>query len=241
MSNKELFKIAQDTAYDAGSFLRDLKSSEKKIYSEEGKDIKLEIDRLTEERIKSSLSQTSLPILGEEFGGEEIADGKTMWVIDPLDGTSNYFRNLDQCCVSIALLNGMQGEIGVIYNFNTNEMFCALRGHGAYLNDEKIRVSDVRERSKGYLTTGFPSSKSIDPDQEFLSFLEEWRKVRMFGSAAISCAYVASGKCDFYSETGVYLWDFAAGLCLISEAGGITKYQKYDESRYFVEFSNGLL
>ena len=164
-----------------------------------------------------------------------------MWVIDPLDGTSNYFRNLDQCCVSIALLNGMQGEIGVIYNFNTDEMFCALRGHGAYLNDEQICVSDVSERSKGYLTTGFPSSKSIDPDQEFLSFLEEWRKVRMFGSAAISCAYVASGKCDLYSETGVYLWDFAAGLCLISEAGGTTKYQKYDDNRYFVEFSNGLL
>ena len=178
----------------------------------------MEIDRLTEERIKSSLSKTRLPILGEEFGGEEVADGKTMWVIDPLDGTSNYFRNLDQCCVSIALLNGMQGEIGVIYNFNTDEMFCALRGHGAYLNDEQISVSDVSERSKGYLTTGFPSSKSIDPDQEFLSFLEEWRKVRMFGSAAISCAYVASGKCDLYSETGVYLWDFAAGLCLISEA-----------------------
>ena len=75
----------------------------------------------------------------------------------------------------------------------------------------------------------------------FLNGLVGWKKVRMFGSAALSCAYVASGKCDYYSEKGVYLWDFAAGICLVKEAGGYAEYSLIDEDRYEVVFSNGLL
>ena len=75
----------------------------------------------------------------------------------------------------------------------------------------------------------------------FLDNLKEWKKIRMFGSAALSCAYVASGKCDFYAEKGVYLWDFAAGICLIEEAGGRAEYKSLDNQRYSVRFSNNLL
>ena len=76
---------------------------------------------------------------------------------------------------------------------------------------------------------------------EYLEGLKEWKKIRKFGSAALSCAYVASGKCDFYAEKGVYLWDFAAGICLVQEAGGDVKYNLLDDQRYSVKFSNNLL
>ena len=229
MNLKENLSIAKEIAREAGDFLLDNKNKTKQIFSEEGRDIKLEIDRATETRIKKSLKDTGIPVLGEEFGGNSISENSYLWVIDPLDGTSNYFRGLDQCCVSIALLKGTEGLIGVIYNFNTDEMFESAKGMGAFLNGQKIKVSDVDKREKGYLTTGFPSSKEMKVNEEFISLLKEFKKVRMFGSAALSCAYIASGKCDFYTEKGVYIWDFAAGSYLIDEAGGsVNKFDHYD-------------
>ena len=91
--------------------------------------------------------------LGEEFGGG--TSNSIRWVIDPLDGTANYFRGLDQCCVSIALMNGSDALIGIIHNFNTNEIYSAVKGHGAFLNDTKISVSRIASRNKASLTTGF--------------------------------------------------------------------------------------
>ena len=100
--------IAKSAARAAGNFLLENKNKNKKIFSEQGRDIKLEIDRLTEEKITKELKKTGIPILGEEFGGGSVSDNSYLWVIDPLDGTSNYFRELDQSCVSIALLNGTE-------------------------------------------------------------------------------------------------------------------------------------
>ena len=120
-------------------------------------------------------------------------------------------------------------------------MYTAVKGEGAFLNDVKISVSDITQKSKASITTGFPASESVESSTNFLNGLVGWKKVRMFGSAALSCAYVASGKCDYYSEKGVYLWDFAAGICLVKEAGGYAEYSLIDEDRYEVVFSNGLL
>ena len=131
--------------------------------------------------------------------------------------------------------------IGIIFNFNTNEMFHGLKGDGSYLNNIKIKVSKINDKAKASLTTGFPSSEDIDTSTTFIDFLKDWKKIRMFGSAALSCAYVASGRCDFYTEKGVHLWDFAAGICLVSEAGGSVNYAKIDNERYNVQFSNGYL
>ncbi len=204
-----------------------------------GRDIKLEIDQTTEKLIRKDLKETNINILGEEFGGK-IING-LQWVIDPLDGTANYFRGLDQCCVSIALLDGSDSLIGIIYNFNTDEIFSAVKGHGAFLNDLPIKVSNITEKNKASLTTGFPASESLESSMKFLEGLKEWKKIRMFGSAALSCAYVASGRCDYYAEKGVYLWDFAAGICLVQEAGGNVKYDSLDDQRYSVRFSNSHL
>ena len=235
----ELQDLAINSAKQAGDFLNDSKSEKKAVYKEEGRDIKLIIDQDTEKLIRSSLQKTDISILGEEYGGK-MSDEK-YWVIDPIDGTANYFRGLNECCVSIALMEGDEALIGVIYNFNNDQMYTAIKDNGAFLNNTKISVSDIALKSKASITTGFPASETIESSMDFLENLKDWKKVRMFGSAALSCAYVASGKCDYYAEKGVYLWDIAAGICLVKEAGGSADYKLIDKDRYEVVFSNNLL
>ena len=236
MDLKKLSDLCIIAARDAGNFLKKNKFLDKEIYKEEGRDIKLEIDRSAEKIIRHHLEPTKINILGEEFGGD--LNSKTLWVIDPLDGTSNYFRGLDLCCISIGLMSHGKCLIGVIYNFNTEEIYSAIKGGGSFLNNNKISVSSIDQRNKASLTTGFPASETLESSVSFLGDLKSWKKVRMFGSAALSCAYVASGKCDFYAEKGVYLWDFAAGICLVEEAGGIAEYSPIDNQRYEVSFRN---
>ena len=239
MNLNELKNLAVDAAMQAGDFLNKSKLEKKEILEEEGRDIKLIIDQDTEKLIRSNLQATGIQILGEEYGGD-IADGK-YWVIDPIDGTANYFRGLDECCVSIALMENDEALIGVIYNFNNDQMYTAIKDQGAFLNNKEISVSDITSRDKASITTGFPASESIESSMNFLENLKGWKKVRMFGSAALSCAYVASGKCDYYAEKGVYLWDIAAGICLVKEAGGCADFKLIDKERYEVVFSNNLL
>ena len=239
MNLNELKDLAVSTALEAGDFLNRNKLEKKEVYKEEGRDIKLIIDQDTEKLIRSNLQVTDIPILGEEYGGD-IADGK-YWVIDPIDGTANYFRGLNECCVSIALMEGNEALIGVIYNFNNDQMYTAIKDHGAFLNNEKIYVSEIASKNKASITTGFPASETIESSINFLEDLKGWKKVRMFGSAALSCAYVASGKCDYYAEKGVYLWDIAAGICLVREAGGCADFELIDKERYEVVFSNNML
>ena len=239
MTRNELKEIAVLACLSAGKYLNDNKQVKKEIVEETGRDIKLVIDQKTEELIRFHLKKTNIDILGEEYGGQ--ISSKIYWVVDPIDGTANYFRGLDSCCISIALFEGDECVIGIIYNFNNDQMYTAVKDEGAFLNDVKISVSDITEKSKASITTGFPASESVESSMNFLNGLVGWKKVRMFGSAALSCAYVASGKCDYYSEKGVYLWDFAAGICLVKEAGGYAEYSLIDEDRYEVVFSNGLL
>ena len=240
MNLERLKESAIIAATNAGEFLKSNKSEKKEIFSEEGRDIKLEIDRSTELLIRKELSDTKINVLGEEFGGE-YQDESLFWVIDPIDGTANYFRGLDQCCISIALMDKNEASVGVVYNFNNGEMYAAAKGFGCYLNDSKVTVSNIDQKNKASLTTGFPASETIESQYDFLEDLKGWKKIRMFGSAALSCAYVASGKCDYYAEKGVYLWDFAAGICLVKEAGGDTEFTLIDDERYAVRFSNGKL
>ena len=239
MNLNELKDLAVSAAKQAGNFLNKSKLEKKEVYKEEGRDIKLIIDQDTEKLIRLSLEKTNIPILGEEYGGA-IAEEK-YWVIDPIDGTANYFRGLDECCISIALMNGDEALIGVIYNFNNNQLYTAIKNEGAFLNNTKISVSDIASKDKASITTGFPASETIESSMNFLEDLKGWKKVRMFGSAALSCAYVASGKCDYYAEKGVYLWDIAAGICLVREAGGCADFKLIDKERYEVVFSNNLL
>ena len=240
MIYKDYLETAKKVAIEAGNFLLENKLTKKEIFSEVGRDIKLQLDRDTENLIREKLKFTNISILGEEFGDDK-SNSSLRWVIDPIDGTANYFRGLDQCCVSIALLDKTESKVGVIYNFNNKELYFAAEGYGCYLNDLKVSVSNISDKSKASLTTGFPASETIESQYDFLDGLKNWKKIRMFGSAALSCAYVAAGKCDYYAEKGVYLWDFAAGICLVNEAGGSVDFTSIDDERYAVKFSNGKL
>ena len=240
MDLKNNLEAAIVAARKAGEFLIKNKNQTKKVLVEQGRDIKIELDRECENLIRDELKSTQIEIYGEEFGGE-ISQDVIRWIVDPIDGTANYFRGIDQCCISIALMEGIKTKIGVMYNFNTNEIFYASSGNGAFLNEKEIQVSDISDVGKASLFTGFPASESIESQSQFLKNLAVWKKIRMFGSAALSCAYVASGKGDYYAEKGVYLWDFAAGICLIEEAGGKAEFLLIDDDRYSVKFSNGKL
>ena len=216
-------QTAKDAAKAAGKLLdvnkKDLNQS---IYSSDT-DIKLKADVEAENLIKSILSRRSnFPILAEESGKSENELEETFWVVDPLDGTANYTRDIPLCCVSIALMHKMQPVIGVIYDFNNNNLYEGSFDGEAKLNESIIKVSDVNEPKEGILVTGLPNNTDYS-DSALLKMVkdfQEWRKVRMIGSAAIASCYIASAKADVYKEFGTYLWDIAAGAAIINAAGG---------------------
>jgi myo-inositol-1(or 4)-monophosphatase len=160
-------------------------------------------------------------ILGEESGVQ--GKGHSAFVIDPLDGTSNYLRGFPHWCVSIALVEGGEPQHAVIFDPLRNELFTASRGSGAVLNDRKIRIAERKDLAGAVLATGFPPRErerapaQLECVRELLRDAED---IRRTGSAALDLAYVACGRLDGYFESGVKPWDIAAGVLLVREAGG---------------------
>ena len=150
------------------------KKKKKVVENDEGRDIKLELDRETELLIRKELAQTNINVQGEEIDSN--FQENLRWVVDPIDGTANYFRGLNQCCVSIALMEGDKCLIGIIYDFNAMECYEAIKGHKAKLNDEIISVSKIDSKSKASLTTGFPASESVESSMNFLDDLKGMEK-----------------------------------------------------------------
>ena len=150
-------------------------------------------------------------------------EGEYRWIIDPLDGTTNFLHQLPFFSISVAL--EFQGEIilGVVYEVNRNECFSAWKNGGAYLNDSKIEVSKRTDLGDALIATGFPyyDYRGVEPYFEVLEFfIKNTRGVRRFGSAALDLAYVACGRFDSYYEYSLNAWDVAAGVILVKEAGG---------------------
>ena len=238
----ESLKTAKDAAQSAGKFLYENKKDLNESIFSSNTDIKLKADIESENLIKSILTKEScFQILAEESGKPEGVMEETFWVVDPLDGTANYTRNIPLCCVSIALMHKMEPVIGVIYDFNRNDLYEGSFGKEAKLNGGVINVSDVNTAKEGILVTGLPNNTDYS-DSALLKMVkdfQEWRKVRMIGSAAIASCYVASAKADVYKEFGTYLWDVAAGAAIVNAAGGkadITNYR--DNFQVDVYFSN---
>jgi myo-inositol-1(or 4)-monophosphatase len=239
--HKEI-QTAKDAAKAAGKLLDENKKDlNQSIYSSDT-DIKVKADVEAENLIKSILSSRSnFPILAEESGKSKNELEETFWVVDPLDGTANYTKDIPLCCVSIALMNKMEPVIGVIYDFNRNDLYEGSLDGEAKLNGRIIMVSDVSTTKEGILVTGLPNNTDYS-DSALLKMVkdfQEWRKVRMIGSAAIASCYVASAKADVYKEFGTYLWDVAAGAAIVNAAGGkadITNYR--DNFQVDVHFSN---
>ncbi|WP_147651668.1 inositol monophosphatase family protein [Vulcaniibacterium gelatinicum] len=182
-----------------------------------------EVDGLAEAEIVRELKRAmpDCAILGEESGAS--GKGRATFVIDPLDGTSNYLRGFPHWCVSIALVENGEPQHGVIFDPLRNELFTASRGSGAVLNDKRIRVAERKDLSGAVLTTGFPPRERARAGAQLeciRELLREAEDIRRTGSAALDLAYVACGRTDGYFEAGVKPWDIAAGMLLVREAGG---------------------
>lgn len=215
--------LAKTAAQEAGAALRQAFSQSKTILSEQGRDIKLQADQDAEKIILKHLQQSRFPVLAEESGEHgEIAATLPCWVVDPLDGTMNFSRAVSLCCVSIALTRGEQPLLGVVYHFMEDDLYVGAPGYGAWWNDRPMQVNNICDSTKGVLSTGFPSQFNFEgPElEDMMANLRRFKKIRMIGSAALSLAYVASGRFDAYAEDSIMFWDVAAGLALVEAAGG---------------------
>lgn len=200
-----------------------------------------EVDREAERAIISTLHEAypGHAILAEESGASGSSEYR--WVIDPLDGTTNYLHGFPQYCVSIGLEHRGVVTQAVIYDPGKNDLFTASRGRGAYLNDTRIRVSKRPQLKSGLIGTGFPFKELVHIDP-YMAMLRDMMKgsagVRRAGSAALDLAYVAAGRLDGFWEIGLAPWDMAAGSLLITEAGGLVGdlegNESYMDSGYIV-------
>ena len=182
------------------------------------------VDKTAEQRLVSGL-QARLD--GAAFLTEEetivASEGTYQWIIDPLDGTTNFLHALPIFSISVALRFENQIIMGIVYEVNNNECFYAYRGGGAWLNDKKISVTSNNVFEDALISTGFPYYDFQYTDAYFgvlRNFVERTRGVRRFGSAAVDLAYVACGRFDGYFEYSLNAWDVAAGIILVEEAGG---------------------
>jgi myo-inositol-1(or 4)-monophosphatase len=193
------------------------------VAEKERHDFVSEVDRLAERSVIAVLRKAypDHAILAEESGSQ--AGDEYQWVIDPLDGTTNFLHGFPQFAVAIALRHRGQLQHAVVYDPLRNELFTASRGGGAALNERRIRVSKVRHLDGALLGTGFPFRRQDYLDDYlcmFRALLPQTSGIRRAGSAALDLAYVASGRLDGFWEIGLSPWDMAAGALLIQEAGG---------------------
>lgn len=212
-------------------------------------DIVTEMDRKAEDLIIKIIKDDFAKhgILTEE-SREQKTDSEYRWIIDPLDGTTNYSHGFPVFCVSIALEKEGEGIIlGVVYNPMLNELFTAEKNKGAYLNNKNIKVSDIKELTKSLLATGFPYDVRTSPDNNianFANFAVRAQAIRRAGSAALDMCYVACGRFDGFWEMKLKPWDTAAAWLIIKEAGGmVTGFNGKEFSLYSGETlaSNGLI
>ncbi len=194
------------------------------VENKQHNDFVSEVDRGAEATIIETLldAYPEHAILAEESGRKGQSDYQ--WIIDPLDGTTNFLHGFPQYAISIALAHQGQLEQAVIYDPTRNELFTASRGKGAYLNDRRIRVSRRTRLSEALIGTGFPFRDFSHVDAYMAMFRDMIQKtsgVRRPGSAALDLAWLAAGRLDGFWEIGLSKWDIAAGCLLVQEAGGL--------------------
>lgn len=240
LDKERLLSIAEEAARVAGGALRSHKAE---VLHSFGKDIKIDADKKTHEIVLEHLKKSSIPVLSEE---DEVHDFSTdlKWIVDPLDGSINFLRGIPSCVVSIGLFKDGQPILGVVYDFNREEMFSGIVGKGTWLNGESISVSNIREKKEAIIMTGFPSYTDYATEalEKYISLVQSFKKVRLIGSAALSLAYVAGGRADAYYEKDIKIWDVAAGLALVKAAGGNYTHTKVDtEGKCTVYASNNII
>jgi myo-inositol-1(or 4)-monophosphatase len=182
-------------------------------------------DRRAEETLHYELmrARPDFGFLGEEGGKKEAGDGVHRWIVDPLDGTTNFLHGLPHFAISIALEERGQIVAGIVYEPLSDDIYWAERNTGAFLNDTRLRVSARQHLSESLIATGTPFLGHGDPERYLATLaavMPEVAGIRRLGAASLDLAYVAAGRCEGYWEFGTKIWDIAAGVLIVREAGG---------------------
>ena len=216
------------------SLIRDFGEIENLQVSSKGPgDFVSSADKRTEKIIIEELQKAhpEYGIVTEETGIINKSNTKNRWIIDPIDGTMNFLNGVPQFAISIGYEENNEIICGVIFNPIMDEMFCAEKGNGAYLNNSRIRVSKKRRIQDALLVTGGPKQASKIKDKifsEYINVSNNVSNIRKFGSAALDMAYVACGRFDGYWQRELNYWDIAAGIVILKEAGGFIEFFEED-------------
>ena len=243
---KHYLDAAENAARAASKLLRENFQRRQRVKSVAAHDIKLEIDVQAQELIGKLLLEEfpAHALYGEEaIVGDQSSDHQ--WIVDPLDGTVNYFYGIPHFCISIALRLHKEIVVGVIYDPIRGEMWTGQRGEVSELNGAPIHVSDRAELAEAVISIGLAKTgETINTNFPRLQqMIHRVRKCRVLGSAALDLAYVACGRFDAYIETGISLWDIAAGSLLVENAGGSVDLRPREnmKDKYSIVASNGFI
>jgi len=229
---KDLLNLVINTVEKAGKAVSGFGYAES-VFSfsyENSKEIKAVADSVLEEIILDELRLAEISVLSEE-SGECFSDfiGDYQFIVDPLDGTFNYLNNLGPCAISIGLWGKSGPVLGAVFDISNKQLYYGGGGLGAFTNKSDINVSSISEKSEAVICTGFPVSMDLDNDEQMSAFwnsIKLFSKVRMIGSASMSLINVARGSADAYMERDIMIWDVAAGLAIVSGAGGKIEYTR---------------
>lgn len=244
----DILQIVEGIIRQAGAVLIEGYGNVRHIQQKGVIDLVTEFDKRSEEIIISAIQQKfpEHAILAEESGHHPTIS-EYQWVIDPLDGTTNFAHGIPFFAVSIALLKNNSPVLGVVYDPLRNEMFSAELGQGAILNNNPIHVSARTELGQAVISTGFPYDLRTNPRNnlaQFVQFQLRTQAVRHLGAAALDCSWTAMGRLDGYWEFGIKPWDIGAGALIVGEAGGRVTLADGDDdflSNDSILVSNGLL
>jgi myo-inositol-1(or 4)-monophosphatase len=223
---QEFINVAWDAASKAGALIRGHWQQPKEIAYKGAIDLVTTVDRESE-RILVNALQEAFPdhsILAEEETDRRKSQSPYLWLVDPLDGTTNFAHSYPQFCVSIALQHETETLLGLVFDPIRNECFKAVRGGGATLNDKPIKTSKTDQVDKSLLATGFPYDHRDFADfylAYFKAFMTRCQGIRRGGSAALDLCYLACGRLDGFWELKLKPWDIAAGSLIVKEAGGM--------------------
>jgi myo-inositol-1(or 4)-monophosphatase len=221
----EFAEFARSLAREAGSLLREKLTGHNPVYHKGDIDLVTEADQMSEELILARIASRypEHGVLSEE-SAEKNERAAMRWIVDPLDGTTNFAHGFPFFCVSLALEREGTVVLGVVYDPVRDELFSACRGEGAFLNGKKLSVSSVKDLSASLLATGFPYDIRVSPDNNlnyFNALIVRAQAIRRPGAAALDLAYLAAGRLDGFWELKLKPWDTAAGCLLVAEAGGV--------------------
>jgi myo-inositol-1(or 4)-monophosphatase len=211
---------------EVGTFLLQSLGNPQSIQFKGRANLVTEMDRRSEEHLIRAI-RAQYPdhaILSEEAGALPGGAGQPEWILDPIDGTTNYVHGLPYFCVALALRQGPQLQAGMVYYPYVDELYWAERGRGAFMNERPLHVSATPVLDDALLTTGFPSDLSRAPDtniEHFLALMPQTRAIRRMGSASLDLCNVAAGRLDGFWQPTMLVWDVAPGSVIVEEAGGL--------------------